>query len=357
LKKVTIIFLLLSFCLISISFASGDNRIKILFLRNRDIFTINGDGSSEKKLTSAVGYAHPQFSPDGSKIIYTREFTDHYELWMLDLKNETDNKVTDGLYPVWLDNSSIYFFRPGKDPYHSDAKVNMKYGWVHVYKKNIGNNKEEEIQKDLKKGVGDVESVSPIDYCSQKNNIMFISGEGRGAGCTAAYDLEGNLIQLPDKLFSGVCFRDYNEELSQLLVSNYVDNTYQLLIVDLKNHKNFRFTDLNLNSLSHDARFADKGAKSIAIINQSSNLEILSDFATTDASTIHSRGRKVLTGSSDVVVIESIINDKIFYLRKVSAKDPRNTEYYLWSINMDGSSSKRVTKIDWSSVAIWSPEK
>ena len=342
-KTIIITFTLLSISiyLSLISFAANSNSIKVLFLRNKELFTVNSDGSSEQKYIYTRGSVEPRFSPDGNKIVYTKEYDDHYELWMLDIKNKNNERLTDGFYAVWLNDTFIYFYRPGKNPYHPDEAVDMKSGWVHFYKKNIVTGKEEEIKEDLSKGLGLVEFTSPVEYCSQKNNIMFISGQGRGAGCLAAYNLKGKRIQLPDNLYDGVTFCDYSEKNSLLIVKTCSEKC-PLCLLDMKNKKKSAFLVPDIKAGEHSIKFAGNDAGILVIINQKSNLELLSDCEKKD--TIEYRKRKVLTGSGDVFSIERVIDNKIFYVRQTggSAKN----EYYLWCINIDGSSAERITKID-----------
>lgn len=93
-----------------ITFASGSN----------EIYKINIDGTKLTKLTNRIGlevYNNTTFSPDGRKIAFDSNLTGNYEIYIMDIDGENMSQITNGItddsqYPSFSpDGSKIIFVR------------------------------------------------------------------------------------------------------------------------------------------------------------------------------------------------------------------------------------------------------
>lgn len=316
---------------------------KIAFTKNNDIWIINDDGSGKRKLTSTGDCGNPKWSPDGDKIIYTRYSNNgdlSSKIWIIDIKSGKNSKFTNGS-GEWYSSEYIYFFR-------ADEKGNFDR-----YKKNLINNKEEQIDKNIGNDFG----FAAIETVSDKDKLFFLSyGDGAGS-FVIVKDFKGKkIITVPLKVVPHVDYRfeDYDPSKSILLFSFDTNNDREsdrMGMVNIKTEEIYSFFTTNTEKgltgdSAHGKWTEDKN--DLIVINSNHNLEKLSNFeeATINGNKcIRPTVSSLLTDSGDVYNINSVKNNKIFYTRNISGQ-------VLYSISLNGSSSRKIIS-DFNSIDIW----
>jgi TolB protein len=91
----------------------GENG-KIAFFRQGDIFVIEPDGSGETNLTGEASGGDPNWSPDGSRIVYESLNDGNFEIYVMNADGSNQTRLTDNpafdSRPAWsADGSQIYF--------------------------------------------------------------------------------------------------------------------------------------------------------------------------------------------------------------------------------------------------------
>ncbi|MDQ3813593.1 MAG: tetratricopeptide repeat protein, partial [Armatimonadota bacterium] len=90
-----------------------------------EIWTVNVDGTNARGLTAGHKDEHPRFSPDGQKIVFTR----NDDIWLINadgsgLRNVTNSKASEDLPEFTNDGQGLVFLRTGsKDPTAEEAKI------------------------------------------------------------------------------------------------------------------------------------------------------------------------------------------------------------------------------------------
>ncbi|MDR0955453.1 MAG: hypothetical protein LBM20_08800 [Rikenellaceae bacterium] len=87
---------------------------KIAFNSKGDIFSINMSGRAATQVTeSKADESNPDFSPDGTLLIYERKSAGQSEIWTKNLKNGENTLLTNGAAPMFSpDGKMILFERP-----------------------------------------------------------------------------------------------------------------------------------------------------------------------------------------------------------------------------------------------------
>jgi hypothetical protein len=95
---------------------------KLAFVRDGQIWAMSVDGTGEVQLTSAADSAiEPEWSPDGARILYTREAETGPEVRVMDADGVGDTPVAAGHSPTWFPDGTRFAFARGDAIY--DARV------------------------------------------------------------------------------------------------------------------------------------------------------------------------------------------------------------------------------------------
>ncbi len=80
-----------------------------------DIWIINGDGTSNRQLTSSDAIDNfPYVSPDGKFIVFNRYRSGESGIWRMKIDGSDPTQLTTGIYPTFSpDGKYIFFYRPG----------------------------------------------------------------------------------------------------------------------------------------------------------------------------------------------------------------------------------------------------
>ena len=127
---------IMSFAVTNTTYANSSSAYeRILFLSRRDgnleIYSMRPDGTDVRRLTFYAGNDNsPSFSPDGSKIVFTRNET---ELRVMDAyQGDPDNNSSELLatfsivaQPKWSPDGSIIVFKAGGWPPHLQNCLNI----------------------------------------------------------------------------------------------------------------------------------------------------------------------------------------------------------------------------------------
>jgi len=347
--KLLKLFILLTFFLtLCVNAAFCGEQEKVAFMRDGDIWIINGDGTGETRVTTTGDASFPTWSPDGKKIAYCCGYEgrgrncEGSEIWVKDFAGEKNYKVLI-IYtsPLWASNDDIIFLK------------SIDFMTAFIARKNLIDNKEIKI-KELWVGGMDTGTYY-LEAVSLEDRLIFHGGSGGRGSYVSIIDFDGKDIESPKKpgqKYSGEDFADYNEDLNFLLlaVSGGLMTggpPYDLCIKDLNENKAVYYEDFFDGKWSPDGKY---------IICVSGDNNIVKGQS----------GGTALTTSSDIICIAAVISSKIFYIRKSGKmgeyKDTDN--YYLWSIGLDGSSPERITEgdewYDWwgiQNIDIWYPGK
>jgi hypothetical protein len=151
----------------SIAFAQESLDGMIAFIRSENIWVINADGSNEQQLTSAGGYAEPEWSPDMSKIAYVQTISqddkDVMQVGYIDLADLQEHVLIDPEPTGFVLLGSYYgFSNPRWSPDGVSLYVLASDGRVQgdaIRKVNLLNRLQE---KDLIRFVRSLD-ISPVD--------------------------------------------------------------------------------------------------------------------------------------------------------------------------------------------------
>jgi len=320
------LIIFISLFILFLSIASGGEEEKIVFVRDGYIWTINGDGTGEKKVTEGLS---PVFSPDGKKILYS---CSHY-IWIKDLEDGKEYKLSDKEYsydPLWISNKEAVYIEPLS-------------GGCNIVKQNIDSKTKEVI-------VNVTSENLEISFTTSNGSICYAKPDGRGCSIYMI-DGSGNNIPLPklpkqvSEKIQGVCLypEDYDEANSLLLTSLFelfAGARKGLWIMDLNKQEIINVASYNSDKELVHGRW-DSSRKSIVALNTGRNLEKLFDFKESNSGgykVLYPSGHAVLTTSGDVDNIVGVTDNKIFYTRKSGNPE----KYYLWSIGIDGSSPEKI---------------
>lgn len=98
----------------------------------RDIYLINSDGTGLTQLTSGEGHnTYPAFSPDGNKIVFTSDRTGTWQVWVMDANGANQTQLTfdpqpKDQVPDWSPDGS-------KIAYLADTYVDPTQSWGDIW--------------------------------------------------------------------------------------------------------------------------------------------------------------------------------------------------------------------------------
>ncbi|HEX8247520.1 MAG TPA: FG-GAP-like repeat-containing protein [Pyrinomonadaceae bacterium] len=137
---------------------------KIAFVRNADIFTINADGTNETNITNnAAGNGAPDYSPDGSNIIFSTTRDGNSEIYRMN---------ADGTSPVRLTNNAA----SDSSPYYSPDGATIVFesnrdGNNEIYKMNADGSNQRRLTNNTSS------DIHPA-FSPDGQKIIFISDSG-----------------------------------------------------------------------------------------------------------------------------------------------------------------------------------
>jgi len=336
--KLLKLFIVLTFFLaLCVNAAFCGEQEKAAFMRDGDIWIINGDGTGETRVTASGDCYNPQWSPDGTKIAYSRTYMvpgynntytindgTRNQIWIIDFAAGKEYKISNGFdKPFWSSDNELIFLKP----------INRYSAFI--TKKNLIDNTEVKLKE-----ISSLASLGEIylEMVSHEDKLIFYgTSGGRGSG-VGIIDFDGKDITCPTRgeKYTGEKFADYNEDSNCLLLrvndGMGTRKLYDLCIKNLTENKSVYYENFYDGKWSLDGKY-------IICVSRDNNLV-----------KGHSGGT-ALTTSGDVIGIAAVTGGKIFYIRK-SGKvsdymDYRDTDtYYLWSIGLDGSSPERIAEGD-----------
>lgn len=112
-------------------------RIQDIDFRNLDVYTIRADGSETKRITNTTGYERtPVYHPDGGKLAYTSDVTGISNIYIYDIKSETNYPITNvvsGIFQLsWAAKGTklafTSFYNAGYDVFLMKNPLDIKPG-------------------------------------------------------------------------------------------------------------------------------------------------------------------------------------------------------------------------------------
>jgi hypothetical protein len=102
---------------------------KILFTRGGKVYVMNVDGSSQTELTATTQNSAPRFSPNASKIVFSSTRDGQSEIYIMDANGSNQTRLTTDLatdvYPVFSPDGTKIAFASDRD------------GWFEIYIMNV----------------------------------------------------------------------------------------------------------------------------------------------------------------------------------------------------------------------------
>lgn len=134
---------------------------KIAFTRSSDIFTINPDGTNQTNITNnAAGNSEPDYSPDGSNIIFTTNRDGNYEIYRMN---------ADGSNPVRLTSDAAQDNSPQYSPDGTSIVfVSVRDGNAEIYRMNADGTNQIRLTSEA------TQDTSPI-FSPDAQKIFFVS--------------------------------------------------------------------------------------------------------------------------------------------------------------------------------------
>jgi len=240
----------------SSSISVGSSLLKIAFVSQRserEIYIMDVDGNNQTRLTHFIEYVDfPQFSPDGSKIIYYYSENDNTEIFIMDIdgnniSNLTNNSARDEYAKFSPDGSKIVF-------------GSLRDGNFEIYIMNVdGSN-----QTNLTRYEGD--DFQP-DFSPDGSKIIFASNRNPngiynmnidGSNQTQLSNIRGNAPQ-------------FSPDGSKIM---FVDGDLYIWIMNADGSNQKNLTNDMLNNYPFQPRFSPDGAKIVYEYGNWNNREI-----------------------------------------------------------------------------------
>lgn len=160
---------------------------KIAFFRGTEIYSVNSDGSNLTNLTnSATTDTDPDFSPDGSKIIFSTNRDGNNEIYQMN---------NDGSNPIRLTNNAASDSKPRYSPNGSSIVfVSNRDGNTEIYKMDADGGNQLRLTNDA--GTDDVPSFSPdgqkiIFVTSRLTGLRLFTMNADGSNQSVISDVAG----------------------------------------------------------------------------------------------------------------------------------------------------------------------